>query len=291
MKTLTSSTVLPFHAYDPEEIPNRLGELGFDTETVGELIDGWLSVASLDLLASYHPVPKEIDPFSDVRKGNASAPHCLVDPYTGFFIWKGKEGQIVNYNIGYGGFLLRAKSFSETLFQRAMQNRTLELCQGVDIAQQLFFDRLDAETQRLLSENVVPEVIVHTPGEFSRLVDDLQKRNEQLPGGQLWFRGQTEDYLLPDRTPLVKKWITPWSDLRDSSLVPNLYRCYDQHLASLEDWERLILELSGWAMDANQVLPEQFTLHDIETGEPVELLPVPADTKVVMEFVYTWNGP
>jgi hypothetical protein len=276
-------SVLPFHHYPPERLPEVMATLGYDPETIAELLAGWVSLASLDLLTNFYPLGMVADLSAAIPANNFPGKPCLVDPYYGFFIWRDGE-QMRNHSITYGPLLLRLKAIGEGLFQRFKNNRTLDLCQGVDIARESFGKILDPAGRARLAANEVPEVIVETYDEFRRVVEILATAHGRIPGGEVWFRGQTEDHLLPDRQALVRKFITPWCDIRDSSLVPNLYRHFDKHLVTLEKWEGLVREVAEWVEHANLTLPEQFTYHDIETGEPVELIPTSTDAIATAEI-------
>lgn len=277
-------SILPFHPFEPSDIPQRMAELGFDAATVQEMIAGGVSVACPDLITGYYPGGILDQAVGHVREQGYNRAHCLIDPLTGFLMWPGNP-KVRNCSLTHPSLVVRALTVSPALGKRFASGPNLDLCQGVDIARKVFGGVLGLGPMKKLFENEIPEIPVNNLGDLLALLDRLQNAMAQLPGGQLWLRGQTVDYLLPDRTALVKKWITPWSDIRDSSLRPNLYRRFDEHLKTLGGWESLVHELADWANDADVVLPEHFTYHDIDTGREIPAPTLPADAVATVELV------
>jgi hypothetical protein len=73
-------------------------------------------------------------------------------------------------------------------------------------------------------ETPVLECEVGSRAELDAVIDRLSAGSEKFFNYRLWFRGQNSDRLLPDLTPEAKRGICPWRTVRNSSLVPSLYR-------------------------------------------------------------------
>ena len=61
-------------------------------------------------------------------------------------------------------------------------------------------------------------------------------------GYEIWFRGQTADYLLDDFSKEARSGFCPWRGQRDSSLVPSLYRVLPKGIAGLKEYARFCKE-------------------------------------------------
>jgi len=69
---------------------------------------------------------------------------------------------------------------------------------------------------------IVPEFEVHSRTELDRIIGRLRNKLGKNAKAELWFRGQTSDFLLDGA--LESEPLCPWRKTRDSSLVPSLYR-------------------------------------------------------------------
>ena len=110
----------------------------------------------------------------------------------------------------------------------------------------------------------VPDVAVGDIDELRSVVDALRPACTAA-GGQLWFRGQGTDFLMPDRGALAREGIAEHSEVRDSLLVPGVYRAIDGHTEDLEAYERFIGSVVAWTRAASETL-----------GRPYEVGTVPA---------------
>jgi hypothetical protein len=80
---------------------------------------------------------------------------------------------------------------------------------------------------------------------------------------------------MPDRKDLAMKGILPYCDIRDSSLIPSLYRNIDSFFESLEAYELFIGSLGEWSFGASRFLGPRYTeRRPWETAkEPVSSVP------------------
>jgi hypothetical protein len=81
-----------------------------------------------------------------------------------------------------------------------------------------------AQLYAVAGERPVYECEVASRSELDEAVGRLEAGMRKFPNYEMWFRGQTSDYLLGDLTAEAARGICPWRSVRDSSLVPSLYR-------------------------------------------------------------------
>jgi hypothetical protein len=81
-----------------------------------------------------------------------------------------------------------------------------------------------AQLYAVTGERPVYECEVASRSELDGAVGRLRAGMRKFPNYELWFRGQTADHLLGDLTAEAEQGVCPWRSVRDSSLVPSLYR-------------------------------------------------------------------
>jgi len=124
----------------------------------------------------------------------------------------------------------------------------------------------------------VPEIAVESPAEFRRLIDRLQAQLASGPSGfRLWFRGQTRDYLVPDRSGVVDSGFCEYRKVRDTSLIPSLYRSIDAQTETPDGFMKLARHIGDWAADAQVLLPEASSIVGRESGAPYTPKAVPEE--------------
>jgi len=104
---------------------------------------------------------------------------------------------------------------------------------------------------------MAPAVCANSEKELWDLVEGLRAATNKHSNVQLWFRGQSKDYLIPDRLELTRLRITPYSNIRESDFTPSLYRKYDKFLETTDSFEEMVLELAEWVYCAKRLVPEQ----------------------------------
>ncbi len=85
---------------------------------------------------------------------------------------------------------------------------------------------------------------VSNRSELETIVTKMRDYVATQPAYELWFRGQNQDYLLPDLTALAATGIGPWRSVRDTSLVPSLYRELPRLLPNLSEYLAFCYELA-----------------------------------------------
>ena len=68
----------------------------------------------------------------------------------------------------------------------------------------------------------VPEFEVAERRQLDSLIDQLRSRLGSAARAEIWFRGQTSDFLIDGS--LKSEPLCPWRNTQDSSLIPSLYR-------------------------------------------------------------------
>lgn len=135
------------------------------------------------------------------------------------------------------------------------------LSQGTVISRALLEPVLPDYARQALRGHRVPEIAVEDQAQLyswiDRIRDQVARSNMML---RMWFRGQSDDFLVPDRSRLVEKGITRYSDVRDSSLVPALFRGIDQLTATPSGLMRLVRHVGDWAHNAQAILPDLATI-------------------------------
>jgi hypothetical protein len=70
----------------------------------------------------------------------------------------------------------------------------------------------------------ITTVHASTREELENFLTHLQRRLDVLGVYQLWYRGQNDDFLLDNFQHEARAGICPWRSVRDTSLIPSLYR-------------------------------------------------------------------
>lgn len=96
--------------------------------------------------------------------------------------------------------------------------------------------------QKLLNGHVadsctIPAFRVSSREQLNATFDKLKEAAAKA-GLELWFRGQTGHYLLPELSPEIVYSVCPWRDETAPSLVPSLYRNVAAELLDLRTYTR-----------------------------------------------------
>jgi hypothetical protein len=270
--------LLPYNPLPPSEIKHGMRTLGFDDTQIDKLLEGGITLVSVDLIADYYPLSFLNDARDTLKSLAVRTDLCLLDSYSGFLIWQ-KNEKYHNRNLTWHGLIHRANSVSKDLGKFYFENKNLDLAQGVYLIKQFFLDAFPPSTHESLNNYIPPALDVSSYEEMLQVMLKIKKAEPKNSPIEFWFRGQNIEYLIPDRTQLVEQSITPWSHIRDPSIVPSLYRNFDNHLASNGDWISLIEEVEGWSAHSREVLPTEYTCHDPLTGDIIaERFPVDGET-------------
>ena len=284
-----SLLIEPAHCFDPQEIAKILASLpgGLDSKLLGSL--------KLDLLDPY--LVRQYMPVQSVEIGAGGSatmaaqnecsdaiPAVLFDPLYGMAIIP-KEGRWRQICFADTIWRNRIIGMSPNLISQHLARTLDSLSEGVLIAKQFLSSALPEEAKEHFENLSIPELVLHSPDDLSVAIRDLH--NALAKSGvdlKLWFRGQPTDYLVPDRTILVQNGMAKYCSVRDSSLIPSLYRNIDFHNAQPSRFMRLVRHLGDWAVTAKSLLPPAVTILDSEGRIPYRPKPVAltAQSRVTM---------
>jgi hypothetical protein len=138
----------------------------------------------------------------------------------------------------------------------------------------------------------VCDLTVRTEDEFDKFFKELEELRQRQPLISLWYRGQPGEYLLPNREELISQGIAQYSNVRDPSLVPSMYR--PDHLREYsrteESYERFCRIVAEWVRRANTLLGPSFELLMNERPVSAATYELLDDARVVMKLVYPEGG-
>ena len=98
---------------------------------------------------------------------------------------------------------------------------------------------------------------------MNKVLNRLNKYTEQNPEYEIWYRGQPNDYLLPDLRNYAQSMICPWRSELDTSLVPSLYRLLLKLLPNMKEYLRTCFELALISRFIESYFPDtQFSSSD-----------------------------
>lgn len=174
-----------------------------------------------------------------------------------------------------------ALALPHKLAMQHLENPVLALRQGVFISRDIFGDALPVEAQKATRDLRVPEIPVSSADELQRWMDKLQAQITRAGMVlRLWYRGQSVEHSVPDRTRLVSDGIAPYCAFRDSSLVPSLYRKIDNQTATPTGFMKLVRHIGDWTHSAQMLLPDVATILDASGRGPYRPRAVPQDAAV-----------
>lgn len=116
------------------------------------------------------------------------------------------------------------------------------------------------------------EVSVNSREELDELVNFLRQRISLNPNCELWFRGQTRDYLLSDYRREAMSGICPWRGVIDTSLVPSFYRRLHDRIEDMRNYCQACLELTYYSVFCKLNLGAPMYTVRGKGEEPVEKL-------------------
>lgn len=245
----------PLHDLLPDQLSQHLqkiaSRLNLQTDKIQE---GGLTFISRTLLEALHP---GADFF-----GNITAPFSanqsifLYDPLTGFIILDNRDR--VN-NDWFGGKVEIANWIKNRTADREkiiFKNQWDLLNVGVPIWERV----LQTKFEKGYAKDVagIPTVTVQSQVELDQLIASIENACNTAPFkvSQV-YRGQTSEYLLPDRQLLAESGITPYSNVRDHSLLPSMYRNFEQHYAEPDKYTDFVGELIRWHFYERTVFDEE----------------------------------
>jgi hypothetical protein len=241
-------SVEPTHPVPPSRLERELEKL---YGSIPELKAAEMSLISLPMVAQFAP---NSEVATMLARAGISAPLCLLDHLYGF-VYFHSNGRYHNHCLAIDFWQSRLETMPNQLAKDLWKNRADNLLSGGALSGRLLFKNVIPQEPDGLKRSEVPEIVVRSEAELLELVAALKEGAAIFPNVQLWFRGQNADHQVPDRTQLIKNGLTPYSNIRESSLVPSLYRRFDAHLETSEQFENLLSELAAWVSAAKGICP------------------------------------
>lgn len=241
-------SIEPTHPVPPSRLDRELEKLA---GSIPGLRDAEMSLISLPMVADFAPSSEAA---TMLARAGVQAPLCLLDPLYGFVFFL-RDGRFQNHCLAIDFWQSRLASMPSPLAERLWMNRADNLLSGGALSARFLFENVIPKEPDDRKRSEVPELVVRSEAHLLELVAALKEGATKLPNIQLWFRGQGTDYLVPDRTQLAKNRLTPYSNIRESSLVPSMYRHFDASLETFEQYEHLLSELAAWVSAAKGLVP------------------------------------
>lgn len=136
------------------------------------------------------------------------------------------------------------------------KNRSDNMLSGGAFAGRHLFSNIIPKESDSSKLSLVPEIVVHSENQLEEIVSALREGAKKLPNIELWFRGQSKDHQVPDRSDLLMHRITPYSNITESDFTPSLYRNYDNSLENIDVFENMLFEMAQWVDAARQLISD-----------------------------------
>lgn len=245
-------SIEPTHPVPPSRLGGQISKLPGLERLGAKHAELKLSLMSLPMVATFAPESEA----PTLMRGPLRSPLYLLDPLYGFVYFLRRDGKYHNHCFAIDFWQSRLKSMPKGLSTTLWKNRSDNMLSGGALSGRTLFSDLIPVELDPLRRSQVPEIVVHTESDLLEIVATLKAGSIKSPNVQLWFRGQSTDYQVPNRQELVRIGITPYSNISESNLTPSLYRKYDTYLERPESFERLLMELAQWVDVAKQLIPE-----------------------------------
>lgn len=279
----------PVNPFPEEEWPERLREAGFGDLDPKVVFGAGLQLASRTLVLSYLSVIDK--PMMAGQLSRAPSDTILVDPLAGMVLWR--EGDRTrNQHLAWVSttrWLTQSSENAKIFRSRGIQDEIM--AEGAIIGRELFSGVLHNQARRAYKRFEVAETIARDRREFDRRIEQLRDAVARHGGDfEIWFRGQTSDFLVQDRSVLVNEGVTPYSNIRDSSLVPSIYREADKHFKEPKRYEAFARALGEWSTAVTMLS----TNAQVEKGPfpefPAPLADIPIGTVQRINVSFTPNS-
>lgn len=246
-------SIEPTHPVPPSRLDRELEKLA---GSIPGLRDAGMSLISLPMVADFAPSSEAATMHA---RAGVQAPLCLLDHLYGF-VFILRDGRFQNHCLAIDFWQSRLAAMPSPLAENLWKNRADNLLSGGALSARFLFENVVPKEPDNRKRSEPPEIIIRSEAQLLEIVAALKEGATKLPSIQLWFRGQGADHQVPDRAQLVKNRLTPYSNIRDSSLVPSLYRRFDANLETIEQYEHLLSELAAWVSAAKGLVPPDTSL-------------------------------
>lgn len=268
-------SIEPLHPFPEAEHDAQVAALLGD----GEYGAHGLSLISRSLVHSYNPVAPELFTLSQAPTPDQDV--VLFDNLLGFATWEKHNAWIGNVRD-----LVDLPQMPKPLFRLFIQQPSDYFSLGRSLFRRLVGPLLRKPIYVEPDESDIPTTVVESAADLEALADDLRGACERsgLPIAVV-FRGQTREFLLPDRLKLAHAGITPFADVRDPSIVPSLYRRYDSFTNDLQDFRAFIRRLVDWSFHSDMVFGDPAMYLTLD-GKPYTPKPVGDDAQAEMTLAF-----
>jgi hypothetical protein len=191
----------------------------------------------------------------------------LFDPLTGFVLWE-HDGTVRNTWLGNWRDLVQLQTQPPLIKDLLLRSPADHFCIGTSLMTRLIGPLLPRRRLVKGDDAGIPTLIVNDQTELDGLIEDLRIACERAPFKvSAVFRGQSQEHRLPDRRDLVTALVTPYSDVRDHSLVPSLYRHYDGFLDNADHFRSFASHMLDWHFYSDMVFGDPVSYYTLE-GKP-----------------------
>jgi len=226
--------------------------------------DYGLSLASRTLIDSYNT---EQSLFANAGEMAGLEDLQLLDPLTGFMIIT-DGGRAKNFWLGNQRDMVEIQNQPEEVVKLLLQTKSDHFCIGKNLLMKAVGPMTKRRRNISYDPSGIPTFIVQTQTELEELATEITEACAALPFGvTAYFRGQSSEHLLPDRRGLIEAGVCEYSDVRDHSLIPPLYRHYDSFTNEPGDFREFVSHLLEWNLHGNLALGDPGSYLTID-GKP-----------------------
>jgi len=282
-------TLEPLHPLPDGQLESWLTQRLEDAGVSPATLHAGLSALSRGLFTSYGIGQHML--FDAIEAPKDHPDLFLFDPLAGFILWT-DNGKTRNFWLGNQRDILEVERMPAPLKSLFVQSHSDHFSLGKSLFTRMVGPLLRERRYFELDEADIPSIRVESQRDLDALADDLRDACQRAPLPiSMFFRGQTNEYLLPDRSHLVKAGVTLYSDVRDHSVVPSLYRKYDQLLNDPRHFRAFVSLLQDWGFCSDMVFGEP-ARYTTPSGEPYTPIAVPPDANatMTMHFAGGSNG-
>lgn len=240
----------PPHAGLHGEMLEYLAKIGIPSDHAQCLVDAGFELFDKAVVESYEPA----ELFRRLTNGLGLPPTpTAFDPLYGMACWN--DGYRIR-NVG----VVRSLWWQNVLhapqpYSDLYWNRPEEILDGGRSAGLKYLaTRFPSSVKRATRVKGTAETVATSADQFFDQVRRVIAGFAYQPHTTMWYRGQTADHLVVDRTRAISRGWAPYSNVRDSSLVPRLYRDVNRLFDDTAKYERLVDALLDWVQWCDALL-------------------------------------
>jgi hypothetical protein len=274
------------HPFAQEDLISRIEALGYEATVAASIEKAGFSLLDFSFVCNWFRYESL---FNDLESElGLELREYLLDPYSGFLHWI-EAGRNRNTPLVYGAWWRHMMQLApeSAKWMRDHKEDTL-LSQGALLFRDLFPELVPAASPTNRCE--VFDLTVRTEDEFDEFFKKLAELRQRQPLINLWYRGQPEEYLLPNREELISQGIAQYSNVVDPSLVPSIYRHLREYSRTEESYERFCRIVAEWVRRADTLFGPSFELFMNERPVSAATYELPDDARVVMKLMYPDGG-